>query len=30
VYLDGRAVSKSVTDGQNRANRMYGATLQNV
>lgn len=30
VYLDGRAVSKSVTDGQNRANRMYGSTLQNV
>ena len=29
VVLDGRKVSEEVTKGQNRANRMYGVTLQN-
>lgn len=30
VVLDGQKVSEAVTKNQNRANRMYGATLQNV
>lgn len=30
VVLDGQKVSETVTKNQNRANRMYGATLQNV
>jgi hypothetical protein len=30
VTLDGQRVSESVTRNQNRANRMYGVTLQNV
>lgn len=30
IYLDGDKVSKSVTNAQNRTNRMYGATLQKV
>ena len=30
VVLDGQKVSEAVTKNQNRANRMYGVTLQNV
>ena len=30
TYLDGRKVSAGTTSAQNRANRMYGKTLQNV
>jgi hypothetical protein len=30
AYIDGRKISKEVTTGQNRMNRMYGATLQNA
>lgn len=30
IYLDGQKISRQVTAGQNRTNRMYGATLQNV
>lgn len=30
AYIDGRKISKEVTTGQNRMNRMYGASLQNA
>ena len=30
VYIDGKKISKSVTDAQNRSNRMHGASQQNV
>lgn len=30
AYIDGRKITREVTNEQNRANRMYGRTLQNV
>ena len=30
VNIDGRKITREVTNGQNRANRMYGMTVQNV
>ena len=30
TYIDGQKITKKVTEGQNRMNRMYGASLQNA